>query len=122
MSSDSDRFALREVVTSDAVREIHLTIDREWGPLQQSARQTAAARALWGHVVNDPLADVFAGERLLLGLHDKMRRDRMNNAKEVSGVMLAIRTLWFDARLEAAIEAFGGGHAQLVMLGAGWFS
>ncbi|KAF3323907.1 S-adenosyl-L-methionine-dependent methyltransferase [Carex littledalei] len=118
-SSDTDQLALRDLVMSDAVRAIHLTIDTEWGSLQQSARQTAAARALWGHVVNDPLADVLAGEQLLQGLYKKMRRDRMSNAKEVSGVMLAIRTLWFDARLQAAIESFGGGHVQLVLLGAG---
>lgn len=118
-SSDADQFTLRDLVRSDAVRAIHRTIDREWGSLQLSARQTAAARALWGHVVNDPLADVLAGEQLLRGLYEKMRKDRISNAKEVSGVMLAIRTLWFDARLEAAIEAFGGGHVQLVLLGAG---
>ncbi|KAJ4800782.1 Leucine carboxyl methyltransferase [Rhynchospora pubera] len=118
-SSDANQFTLRDLVTSDEVREIHLTIDKEWGPLQQSARQTAAIRALWGHVVKDPLADVLAGERLLHGLYEKMKRDRMSNAKEISGVMLAIRTLWFDARFEAAIEAFGGGHVQLVLLGAG---
>jgi O-methyltransferase involved in polyketide biosynthesis len=118
-SSDANQLTLRDLVTSDAVRSIHLTIDREWGPLQLSARQTAAARALWAHVVNDPLADIFAGERLLRGLHEKMRNDKKSDAKEVSGVMLAIRTLWFDARIKAAIEAFGGGHVQLVLLGAG---
>ncbi|KAJ3670066.1 hypothetical protein LUZ60_010390 [Juncus effusus] len=117
-SSDSE-FTLRDLVTSDEVREIHATIDTEWDPVLQSSRQTAAGRALWSHVINDPLADIFAGEKLLRGLYEKMRRDRLKNAKEVSGVMMAIRTLWFDTRLEAAIEALGCTGIQIVLLGAG---
>ncbi|KAM0009538.1 putative methyltransferase Ppm1/Ppm2/Tcmp, S-adenosyl-L-methionine-dependent methyltransferase [Helianthus debilis subsp. tardiflorus] len=104
---------------SEAVRELHATIESEWDSVKQSACQTAAGRALWNHVVNDPLAELFAGETYLKNLYDKIKKDRLNNAPEVSGVILAVRTLWFDSKLELAVESFGGGGAQVVLLGAG---
>ncbi|XP_076895294.1 uncharacterized protein LOC143547870 [Bidens hawaiensis] len=103
---------------SEAVRELHATIENEWDSVKQSACQTAAGRALWKHVVHDPLAELFAGETYLKSLYEKIKKDRLNNAREVSGVILAVRTLWFDSKLEAAIKSFGGG-AQVVLLGAG---
>lgn len=102
----------------DGVRALHARVEAEWGPVLQSACQTAAARALWGRAVRDPAAGVLAGERYLRGLHDKMRRDEQAGAREVHGVMIAVRTLWFDARIEAAVAALGG-DPQVVILGAG---
>jgi len=102
----------------EGVRALHARVEAEWGPVLQSACQTAAARALWGRAVRDPAAGVLAGERYLRGLHDKMRRDERAGAREVHGVMIAVRTLWFDARIEAAVAALGG-DPQVVILGAG---
>lgn len=101
-----------------AVRDLHATIQTDWDSVKQSACQTAAGRALWNHVVHDPLAELFAGETYLKNLYEKIKKDRLNNAKEVSGVILAVRTLWFDSKLELAVNSFGGG-AQVVLLGAG---
>ncbi|CAN6286663.1 unnamed protein product [Urochloa humidicola] len=102
----------------EGVRALHARVDAEWGPVLQSACQTAAARALWCRAVRDPAAAVLAGERCLRGLHDKMRRDERAGAREVHGVMIAVRTLWFDARIEAAVDRLGG-DPQVVILGAG---
>ncbi|XP_076939772.1 uncharacterized protein LOC143608685 [Bidens hawaiensis] len=103
---------------SKAVQDLHATIQTDWDSVKQSACQTAAGRALWNHVVHDPLAELFAGETYLKNLYEKIKKDRLNNAKEVSGVILAVRTLWFDSKLELAVNSFGGG-AQVVLLGAG---
>ncbi|PWA99135.1 Leucine carboxyl methyltransferase [Artemisia annua] len=103
---------------SEAIRELHATIANDWDSVKQSACQTAAGRALWKHVVHDPLAELFAGETYLKSLYEKIKKDRLNNAREVSGVILAVRTLWFESKLEAAVNSFGGG-AQVVLLGAG---
>ncbi|KVI06558.1 Leucine carboxyl methyltransferase [Cynara cardunculus var. scolymus] len=103
---------------SEALRELHATIENDWDSVKQSACQTAAGRALWKHVVHDPLAELFAGETYLKSLYEKIKKDRLNNAREVSGVILAVRTLWFESKLEAAVKSFGGG-AQVVLLGAG---
>ncbi|WVZ60745.1 hypothetical protein U9M48_010726, partial [Paspalum notatum var. saurae] len=102
----------------EGVRALHARVDAEWGPVLQSACQTAAARALWGRAVRDPAAAVLAGERYLRGLHEKMRRDERAGARETHGVMIAVRTLWFDARIDAAVQALGG-DPQVVILGAG---
>ncbi|KAK9066677.1 hypothetical protein SSX86_014000 [Deinandra increscens subsp. villosa] len=103
---------------SEAVRELHATIENDWDSVKQSACQTAAGRALWKHVVHDPLAELFAGETHLNNFYEKIKKDLLNNAREVSGVILAVRTLWFESKLEAAVNSFGGG-AQVVLLGAG---
>ncbi|XP_042494409.1 putative S-adenosyl-L-methionine-dependent methyltransferase Mjls_1072 isoform X2 [Macadamia integrifolia] len=118
---DSARHELQlsDLLLSDTIRELHETINNEWDSLQRTACQTAAGRALWKHVTHDPLAEVLAGETYLRSLHEKMTRDRLNSAREVSGVILAVRTLWFDAKLEAALNSFNGGDAQVVLLGAG---
>ncbi|KAJ4962439.1 hypothetical protein NE237_022378 [Protea cynaroides] len=110
---------LSDLLLSDRVRELHATINNEWDSVQRTACQMAAGRALWKHVTHDPLAEVLAGETYLRSLHEKMTRDRINSAREVSGVILAVRTLWFDANLEAALNSFNGGEAQVVLLGAG---
>ncbi|KAK9129882.1 hypothetical protein Sjap_010369 [Stephania japonica] len=104
---------------SDTVRALHETIDEEWDFLQHSACQTAAGRALWEHVIHDPAAAVLAGERKLRSLHEKIRKDRLNNAREISGVIIAVRTLWFDSKIEDAINSFNGGESQVILLGAG---
>ncbi|XP_027355106.1 uncharacterized protein LOC113865006 isoform X2 [Abrus precatorius] len=109
---------LPELLTSGAVREIHATIEKEWDFLQRSACQTAAGRALWKHVVHDPLADLLAGETYLRNLHEKIIKDRLNNAREISGVILAVRTLWVDSRLQDALNSPYGREAQVVLLGA----
>lgn len=114
-----EELQLPQVLTSDAVRSLHATIEQEWDYLRRSACQTAAGRALWSHVIQDPVAAVLAGESYLRSLYEKMRQDRLNNAREVSGVILAVRTLWFDSRLEAALNSFPDGAAQVVLLGAG---
>lgn len=100
------------------VRALHARVEAEWGPVLLSACQTAAARALWARAVRDPAAGVLAGERFLRGLRDKMRRDEQAGAREVHGVMIAVRTLWFDARIKAAVHELGG-DPQVVLLGAG---
>uniref|UniRef100_A0ACD5X860 Uncharacterized protein n=1 Tax=Avena sativa TaxID=4498 RepID=A0ACD5X860_AVESA len=110
--------AVMEQLAPEGVRALHARVEAEWGPVLQSACQTAAARALWASAVRDPAAGVLAGERHLRGLHDKMRRDERAGAREVPGVMIAVRTLWFDARIEAAVGALGGAP-QVVLLGAG---
>lgn len=116
---DHQNWPRPELLYSEAVRELHATIANDWDSVKQSACQTAAGRALWKHVVHDPLAELFAGETYLKSLYEKIKKDRLNNAREVSGVILAVRTLWFDSKLEAAVKSFGGG-AQVVLLGAGW--
>lgn len=111
---------LPKVLLTGVIRELHSKIEKQWDNLRLSACQTAAGRALWRHAVNDPLADVLAGETYLRSLHEKMKNDRINNAREVSGVMLAVRTLWFDSKIEDAIRSFSNGDSQVVLLGAGW--
>ncbi|XP_017253469.1 uncharacterized protein LOC108223633 isoform X2 [Daucus carota subsp. sativus] len=103
---------------SDTIQELHAVIEKDWDSLRRSACQTAAGRALWKHVIHDPLAEVLAGETYLNSLYEKIKKDTSNNAKEISGVILAVRTLWFDNNLEAAVNSFGGA-AQVVLLGAG---
>ncbi|XP_020275968.1 uncharacterized protein LOC109850362 isoform X2 [Asparagus officinalis] len=113
---------LPEMLDSETVKSLHAIIDNKWGPVHRSACQTAAGRALWNHVIHDPLAGALAGESYLKSLYEKMRKDWLHNSREVSGVILAIRTLWFDAKLEAAINSFDSiddGGAQVVLLGAG---
>lgn len=110
---------LPELLQNDVVRQVHATIEKEWDFLQRSACQTAAGRALWKHVVHDPLAELLAGETYLRNLHDKIKKDHLNNAREISGVILAVRTLWFDSRLEFALNSPNGREAQVVLLGAG---
>ncbi|KAK3030557.1 hypothetical protein RJ639_039587 [Escallonia herrerae] len=107
-----------DLLYSDTVRELHAVIESDWDSLRRSACQTAAGRALWKHVVHDPLAGLLAGETYLKSFYEKIKKDRLNNAREISGVILAVRTLWFDTKLEAAVSSFGGA-AQVVLLGAG---
>lgn len=57
-------------------------------------------------MILDPVAEVFAGDVLLKGLQEKVHRDQDKNARETAGVMLAVRTLWFDARLEGTLAQF----------------
>lgn len=111
---------LPDLLFTDTIRELHAAIGKEWDSLQQSACQTAAGRAMWKHVVHDPVAGLLAGETYLKSFYDKINKDRLNNAREISGVILAVRTLWFDSKLEAALSSFNGGEAQVVLLGAGW--
>lgn len=107
----------------EAVRRLHNSLDPERDYLERSACQTAAGRALWNHVIHDPLAEVFAGDALLRGLLEKVRRDQDQNARETAGVMMAVRTLWFDARLADALARFASVSThtshQVVLLGAG---
>ncbi|KAE8100231.1 hypothetical protein FH972_018154 [Carpinus fangiana] len=110
---------LPDLLFTNAVREVHATIENEWDPLQRSACQTAAGRALWKHLIHDPLADLLAGETYLTSLYEKIKKDRINNAREVSGVILAVRTLWFDSKIEALLNSFTMKEAQVVFLGAG---
>ncbi|CAA7393691.1 unnamed protein product [Spirodela intermedia] len=114
-----EELELPALLAAENVRSLHETIHSEWGSLLRSACQTAAGRALWKQVIRDPLAEVLAGESYLRSLHDKIRSDQLNRAREVSGVIIAVRTLWFDSRLENAVGAFAGGEAQVVLLGAG---
>ncbi|KAL5558046.1 hypothetical protein UlMin_034257 [Ulmus minor] len=110
---------LPELLSTDTVRQLHATIEKEWDPLQRSACQTAAGRALWKHVIHDPVADLLAGETYLRSLHEKIKKDCNNNASEISGVILAVRTLWFDSKIEAALHSLKGKDTQVVLLGAG---
>ena len=112
---------LPDMLLADSVREVHARIEVEWDYLQRSACQMAAGRALWKHVIHDPLADLLAGEACLRNLHEKIKKDRSNNAREMSGVILAVRTLWFDSKIEGALTSFNGRDSQVVLLGAGWY-
>lgn len=112
-------FILPDSLYTETIREIHSKIEQNWDSLRQSARQTAAGRALWKHVINDPLAELLAGETYLKKLYEKIKKDILNSAREVSGVIIAVRTLWFDKRIEAALNSFDGGGAQVVILGSG---
>ncbi|GLT40094.1 hypothetical protein SLA2020_142520 [Shorea laevis] len=110
---------LPQMLFTETVRNLHATIENKWDSLQQSACQMAAGRALWNHVINDPLADLLAGETYLRSLHEKIKKDHNNSAPEISGVILAVRTLWFDSKIEASLNSMGGGGSQVVLLGAG---
>uniref|UniRef100_A0A7N0V3Z5 S-adenosyl-L-methionine-dependent methyltransferase n=1 Tax=Kalanchoe fedtschenkoi TaxID=63787 RepID=A0A7N0V3Z5_KALFE len=110
---------LSHCMYTQTVRDIHAVIENEWDSVKLSACQTAAGRALWKHVINDPFAEILAGETYLRSLFEKMMKDRLNKAREISGVILAVRTLWFDSKIEAALDSFGGGETQVVLLGAG---
>ncbi|KAL6982773.1 hypothetical protein U1Q18_016161 [Sarracenia purpurea var. burkii] len=110
---------LPELLFTDPVRKLHADVEKEWDALRLSACQTAAGRALWKHAVRDPLAELLAGETYLKSFYEKIKKDRINNAREISGVILAVRTLWFDSKIEAALDSFYGGAAQVVLLGAG---
>ncbi|KAL2468345.1 Leucine carboxyl methyltransferase [Forsythia ovata] len=110
---------LPELLSSDTIRELHAAIESEWDSSRRSACQIAAGRALWKHAIHDPLAELFAGETYMRNVYEKIKKDRLNNAREISGVIVAVRTLWFDSKLEAALSSFGGGAAQVVLLGAG---
>ncbi|XP_060199680.1 uncharacterized protein LOC132628021 isoform X2 [Lycium barbarum] len=112
-------FILPDSLYTETIREVHLSVEQDWDSLRQSACQTAAGRALWKHVIHDPLAELLAGETYLKKLYEKIKKDILNNAREVSGVIIAVRTLWFDKRIEAALTSFDGGGAQVVILGAG---
>ena len=117
-----EELELPELLKTEKVRSLHATIDHKWESVHRSACQTAAGRALWNHVIHDPVAGVLAGESFLRSLYEKMRKDWLNNAREVSGVILAVRTLWFDSKLEAAITSFDSVDdegTQVVLLGAG---
>uniref|UniRef100_A0A2P2L112 S-adenosyl-L-methionine-dependent methyltransferase n=1 Tax=Rhizophora mucronata TaxID=61149 RepID=A0A2P2L112_RHIMU len=109
---------LPHLLYTEAVQKLHATIQNEWDSIRQSACQTAAGRALWKHVTRDPLAALLAGETHLRKLQDRIKSDHLNKAREISGVILAVRTLWFDSKLEAALNSFNGG-SQVVLLGAG---
>ncbi|OIV97623.1 hypothetical protein TanjilG_12380 [Lupinus angustifolius] len=110
---------LPDLLQSEVVQQVHATIEKEWDFLQRSACQTAAGRALWKHVTHDPLAELLAGESYLTNLHEKIKKDCLKNASEISGVILAVRTLWFDSRIEDALSSSNGREAQVVLLGAG---
>lgn len=110
---------LPDLLHNETVRQVHATIEKEWDFLQRSACQTAAGRAMWKHVIHDPLAALLAGETYLRSLHEKMKKDRLSNARETSGVILAVRTLWFDSRLEDVLNSPNGRESQVVLLGAG---
>ncbi|XP_016441101.1 uncharacterized protein LOC107766770 [Nicotiana tabacum] len=112
-------FILPNSLYTDNIRELHTEIEHKWDMSRRSACQIAAGRALWRHVINDPLAELLAGETYLKSLYEKIKRDCLNNATEVSGVMIAVRTLWFDKQIEAALSSFDGGATQVVLLGAG---
>ncbi|CAL0305834.1 unnamed protein product [Lupinus luteus] len=110
---------LPDLLQSEVVQQVHATIEKEWDFLQRSACQTAAGRALWKHVTHDPLAELLAGESYLINLHEKIKKDCLKNATEISGVILAVRTLWFDSRIEDALSSSNGRESQVVLLGAG---
>lgn len=109
---------LSRLMEMESVRNLHELMEREGDAVEMTACQTAAGRALWKHMINDPVAEVLAGETYLRKLYEKMKRDRESKAQEIAGVILVVRTLWFDSRLEAALRRFKG-ESQLVLLGAG---
>jgi len=115
---DEEELKLSTLMEDENIRELHRLIERECDAVERSACQTAAGRALWNHVIHDPVAEILAGETCLRNLHKKIRVDKLKNARETAGVMLAVRTLWFDSRLQAALSHLKG-ETQVVLLGAG---
>ncbi|KAL3511875.1 hypothetical protein ACH5RR_024592 [Cinchona calisaya] len=105
---------LPDLLDTDTIQEIHRSIQNDWDSTRQSASQTAAGRALWKHVVNDPLSELLARKTSLRTAFEKIKKDR-----EISGVILAVRTLCFDSKIEAPLSSYGDGAAQIVLLGAG---
>ncbi|XP_073284266.1 uncharacterized protein [Primulina huaijiensis] len=112
-------FELPELLSNGTVRTLHAAIETDWDSLRRSGCQTAAGRASWKHMIHDPVAELLAGETYLRSIYEKIKKDRLNNAREISGVILAVRTLWIDSKLEAALDSFHGAGAQVVLLGAG---
>lgn len=111
---------LPSLLSVDKVQKLHAAIETDWNPLQRTACQTAAGRALWKHVTNDMLAELLAGETQLTSFYQKIQKDCLKQAREVSGVILAVRTLWFDSKLEAAVTFLNDKEMlQVVLLGAG---
>lgn len=113
---------------TEKMQQLHSMLDMEEDSRERTARQTAAGRALWNHVIHDPLARFLAGESQLRKLQGKMEEMAKGNAeREMAGVMLAVRTLWFDEKIEAALKqwregrlcASDGATPQVVLLGAG---
>lgn len=110
---------------TEKMRQLHSMLDMEEDSRERTARQTAAGRALWNHVIHDPLARFLAGESQLRKLQGKMEETAKGNT---AGVMLAVRTLWFDEKIEAALKQWREGRLcpptaaatpQVVLLGAG---
>ncbi|XP_078430441.1 leucine carboxyl methyltransferase [Wolffia australiana] len=112
-----DELELPGLLKEEKVKSLFATINSEWSALLRSACQTAAGRALWKKIVGDPLAEILAGEDCLRNLHKKIIDDQIRRSREVSGVIIAVRTLWFDSKLTSAVDNFG--PAQVVLLGAG---
>ncbi|XP_073142227.1 uncharacterized protein [Henckelia pumila] len=110
---------LPELLSNGTVRALHAAMETDWDSLRRSGCQTAAGRASWKHIIHDPVAELLAGETYLRSIYDKIKKDRLNNAREISGVILAVRTLWMDSKLEAALDSPDGAGAQVVLLGAG---
>ncbi|XP_073037451.1 uncharacterized protein [Primulina eburnea] len=110
---------LPELLSTGTVKTLHAAIETDWDSLRRSGCQTAAGRASWKHMIHDPVAELLAGETYLRSIYEKIKKDRLNNAREISGVILAVRTLWIDSKLEAALDSFHGAGAQVVLLGAG---
>ncbi|KAI5065607.1 hypothetical protein GOP47_0020302, partial [Adiantum capillus-veneris] len=109
---------------TEKMRQLHSMLDVEEDSRERTARQTAAGRALWNHVIHDPLARFLAGESQLRKLQGKM--EEAAGSRETAGVMLAVRTLWFDGKIEAALQRWREGsdcselaRPQVVLLGAG---
>ena len=100
-------------------------LDREEDARERTARQTAAGRALWAHVIHDHLAGMLAGEASLRRLCEKMMMPESldGGPRGTAGVMLAVRTLWFDRMIEAAVrqcrDSFPHRPPQVILLGAG---
>ncbi|GMP90546.1 hypothetical protein CsSME_00041620 [Camellia sinensis var. sinensis] len=111
---------LSDLLFTETVRGHHEAIETEWDSLRRSAYQTVAGRALWKHVIYDPFAELLAGELYLRSLYEKIKKDCYNNARKVSGVMLAVRTLWFDEKIEVALSFFDGGATHVLLLGTVW--
>lgn len=114
-----EELKLAELLMSEIVRSLHATMDHEWDPLQLSACQISEGRVLWNDMIHDPVTKILAGERFLRRPYEKMRKYQLSNAREVSGMVLAAWTLWFDSRIEAVINSFEDWRAEVVLLSAG---
>lgn len=62
----------------EAIRRLHTSLDpaRAGLYLERGGCQTAAGRALWNHVIHDPLAEVLAGDAILRGFQVRRAQDR----------------------------------------------
>ncbi|KAM0032825.1 hypothetical protein Hdeb2414_s0016g00479241 [Helianthus debilis subsp. tardiflorus] len=57
-----------------------------------------------GTQLNKQLAELYAGETHLKNIYEKIKKDRLNNVREVHEAILVVRALWFKPKLELRLS------------------